>query len=265
MTIARLIKSPDEVLKHDLGPAVSLVGSVEVETRADAPGDQGVAVTTAITNGRAQMEVSAGDNGEIYQVTALLERADGSQSEVITEITVIDGSWVMPDGGVAMLSVNDFVARFTIEEVLRIADTGDGRIDQGLIISALRDAQAMVEASLVQRYVLPFDTVPALVETMIADIARARMQLGEPPEQVATKERQAYKLLERICDGKISLGAGVREDGSSGDPVLYTPGRRVYGDNLSDYGDGLNRYSSGFSSDVSVSSDRPSSDRRHRS
>lgn len=232
--ITRIIKQPAERLVLAAGAAVELV-SVNVAARGLVAG---VILTAAVTiaDGQATLTLDAGTNGESYLVTLVLELADGSEHESEFDVQVIDASWAMPGGGAPMLSVADFVARFGVEEVIRMTDAGDGRIDAGMLISALTDAQALAEGYISGRYALPMDPVPTLVQVLVADIARARLYTNEPPKSVEASERNAMKALRDIQTGQISLGvAAPASSDSVTDPVMFVAGKRRYPDNLDSY------------------------------
>ncbi len=136
-----------------------------------------------------------------------------------------------------MLSVADFVARVGKDAVLRLTDLGDGRIDKGLVIGALIDAQAQAEAHLAGRYRLPFATVPTLLTAIIADLARAGLYEDELPENVESKRKIAMRNLEALRDGKLQLGVEASSPSAApADPIKFDPGTRAYPDSLKDYG-----------------------------
>ncbi|MBA4779159.1 phage protein Gp36 family protein [Blastomonas sp.] len=232
MSVIRRLKSPQETLVEDLGLAQAIV-SVTSEARGLVSGSASLDLDDAIVAGRASLSIGGGSDGELYLITALLDTIGGDRDAQI-ELAVLDGSWTMPGGGAPMLSIEAFVDRFGLDEIILLTDAGDGRIDRKMLIGALSDAQAQAEAYLADRYTLPLATVPQLVEMAIADIAHARLYRREVPKNVEDAQRIAMRNLEAIGSGKIKLGIPLAPSTSS-DPVLIAPGRPVYGDRLKGY------------------------------
>ena len=143
--------------------------------------------------------------------------------------------WFMPDGSIPMLSIAGFIRRFGQDEVLRMTDDGTGEIDRDLLIAALTDAQGIAEGHLTGRYMLPFASVPVLVETIVADLARARLYTNEPPENVGAAARIAVRNLEKIQSGQIGLGTAALIGSNGSDPVRFTRGSAAYPKRLRDY------------------------------
>lgn len=238
MRVVSLIKSPAETLVHqvDLGGKGISLQPVLVEPRGLVAAVNGLSVQRVLEAGNLVIEIAGGDDGEIYAVTSAVEFADGGLSEIPFELAVIDGDWTMPDGGAAMLSISSFVARVGRDEVLRLTDTGDGRIDKGLVTGALTDAQAQAEANLAGRYALPFATVPVLVEAIIADLARAALYVDELPDNVAERRRIALRNLDAIRRGDLRLGTGaLAQTAAPTDPVRFDLGSRAYPDGIKGY------------------------------
>lgn len=232
MSVLRRLKSPQETLIEDLGPALAIV-SVSSEARGLVSGSAAIELDDAIANDRASLTISGGTDGELYLITALVSNIAGDRDTQI-ELSVLDGSWTMPGGGAPMLSIEAFVDRFGLDEIILLTDAGDGRIDRKMLIGALADAQAQAEAYLADRYTLPLASVPQLVEMAIADIAHARLYRRELPKNVEDAQKIAMRNLEAIGSGKIKLGIAMAPS-TSVDPVLIAPGRPVYPDRLKGY------------------------------
>ncbi len=238
MKVLSLVKSPVETIVHtvDLGGRAEVLGEIEAEARGLIPGSLPVTVLAELEAGNARFEIAGGSDGEIYALGALATLWNGAEQQLALELAVIDGDWTMPDGGVPMLSVAAFVSRVGRDEVLRQTDMGDGRIDKGLVIGALRDAQAQAEAHLAGRYALPFVTVPTLVEAIVADLARAGLYIDEMPDNVAERRKIALRNLEAMRKGELHLGAeALPQTQFPADPVRVRQGDRAYPDGLRDY------------------------------
>ncbi len=232
MSVIRRLKSPQETLVEDLGPALAIV-SVASVARGLVSGSGALALDDAVADGRANLSIGGGTDGELYLITALISTIAGDRDTQI-ELAVFDGAWTMPDGGAPMLSIERFVARFGLDEIIMLTDAGDGRIDRKMLIGALSDAQSQAEAFLADRYTLPLPTVPPLLEMIVADIAHARLYRREPPKNVEDAQKIAMRNLDAIATGKIKLGISPAPSTSS-DPGMIAPGTPAYPDRLKGY------------------------------
>ncbi|MCP9222743.1 DUF1320 domain-containing protein [Erythrobacter sp. LQ02-29] len=239
MRVVSIIKAPTERIVHrvDLGGRGAGQALVEIEQRGVVANAAAIGADAMLVEGNLELALSGGSDGELYLVEAQVPIEDGSTRAIAIEVAVIDGAWVMPDGGAPMLSVAAFVSRVGRDQVLRLTDMGDGRIDKGLVVNALVDAQAQAEAHLAGRFKLPFERVPAIIEAIVADLARAGLYENEVPENVETRRKLALRNLEGFRDGKLQLGSEARPEATAPrDPVRVRPGRRAYPDGLKDYG-----------------------------
>ena len=236
-----LIKQPGETLREQLvvgGVAtISAMVSIGVVARGYVPGGSPLLVTHSMFAGAAMLQIEGGADGERYMVTAIVDDADGERREQDIEVAVLDLAWQMPDGGAPMLSIADFVARFGIEETVRMTDErGDGRIGRDLLVRALTDAQAIVEMHVSVRYSLPLIPVPITLEMAIADIARGRLYPNGAPEGIDQSAKAALRMLERIQSGALPLpGADAAIATTSDTPILHHSAGRTYPDGLKDF------------------------------
>lgn len=236
--IVTLIKQPAEVLRetaHFDGLMV-IDGVVDIDvTPRSAVGGAAMTATAAVELGLVMVTLSGGSDGDQYLVTVRAEGDSGHIAEAELEVIVIDAAWVMPDGGAPYLTIAEFVGRFGLREAVAMTDgTGDGRIDRTYLISALIDAQAIVEGHIGARYALPLSTVPQLIKTWIGDIARGRLYPGGAPEGVEKASGQALRMLEHVRDGKMNLPSAeqLAAPAASDAPILHFSGGRTYPDNL---------------------------------
>jgi len=236
-------KQPAEELKLDLqfdrDIAVAQLIEIGAVARGLVAGAAPLTLNWALFGGRATATIGGGTDGERYLLTARAELADGSTRESDAEIVVIDGAWVMPDGGAPYLTIESFVRRFGLPEVVRMTDAdGSGRIDRDLLVARLTDAQAVVEAHLAGRYQLPLASVPIIIEKAIADLARASLYPNGAPEGVEEAAKASTRMLESIRDGKLPVpsAAPLVPAEQASDPVLFAPGDRAYPGGLKDYG-----------------------------
>lgn len=108
-------------------------------------------------------------------------------------------------------NVQDMVARFGDLEVLQIADrNADGMIDDDVVLVALADATAEIDAYL-GRFKQPFDEIPAILKRLCCDIARYRL-VATSGVLITEEIRNRYKidvldLLKALAKGEVQLGA----------------------------------------------------------
>ena len=236
IALQAIIKQPEEALQHvfELGQAVASIDAIAAVSRGLVSGSAALAVSAELDGEAVIGSISGGTDGERYLVTLKAVPAADAEGliEAELEVAVVDGTWTMPDGSVAYLSISDFVDRFGLEEVVRMTDgTGAGRIDRAMLIAALRDAQGIVDINLGGRYAVPLETVPDAIKTALADLARARLYPRGAPEGVADGAKAANRLLERISSGALPLsipGADQPASAESDAPIVFTEGRRAY-------------------------------------
>jgi len=232
--VETLLKQPSEALKRMLpfAGAAEIVRLIEVAAvaRGLVSGSAALVVAGALTAGALFLDIAGGSDGERYLVTARAEDAGGEIREAELEVAVIDGAWTMPDGGAPYLSIAEFVAKFGLEETVRMTDAeGSGRIDRQMLVSALSGAQAIADVHISARYAVPLATVPEIVKVALGDMARARLYPRGAPEGVAEQAKAGLKLLERIGEGRLPLPALAPTPAApSNSPILINQGHRQY-------------------------------------
>ena len=234
----RLVHQPGEVVDVGLGVVAAQAGPIVQVARGLVAGSAPLLVAATVPLDRTvELRVAGGTDGESYLLTTPLELADGSVREVEVEVTCIDGRWAMPDGGAPMLSIAEFVDIVGLEEAVRMTDAdGSGRIDRRQLTAALVAAQGSVEAAIGGRYALPLASVPVVLKTTIADLARARLYVNGAPEGVGEAAKAATRFLDRIASGAGTLpGAGQADVAPSQDGVLVAPGSLAYPDKLAGF------------------------------
>ncbi|WP_289145039.1 DUF1320 domain-containing protein [uncultured Sphingobium sp.] len=240
MAFETILKQPSEELRRSLTfngvSTVTALHSVDVVARGLVAGVAELGVVPQIFAGAVTLVISGGTDGERYLVTAIADDADGQRAETELEITVIDMAWTMPDGGTAYLSIAEFIDHFTLKEVMMMTDTGEGRIDRALLVNALIDAQATVDAHIASRYTVPLAQAPLIVKMMVGDLARVRLYPQGAPDGAAEQGKSAMRMLERIASGAMPIPAVTAPvEAVSDNPILIAPGYRAYPDGLRGY------------------------------
>lgn len=106
--------------------------------------------------------------------------------------------------------------------IARLADNdGDGAADQAAIESALEVASAIIDGYLAVRYAVPLEQAPVTVRELCIDLALYRLAHNSLKQTAEMRLRyeDAIKFLERVADGKASIGIDVDGDGASEDQV----------------------------------------------
>lgn len=103
-------------------------------------------------------------------------------------------------------------------------DDGVDVVNLDVVDAAIADADEEVDAFLSMHYTLPFDTTPALVKRMSADLAvcnlYARRDHLELPKQWADRCGATRRMLEKMAAGKLRLD--VPDPASSSDDGVET-------------------------------------------
>lgn len=131
--------------------------------------------------------------------------------------------------------VADMVARFGDLEVMQISDrNADGQIDDDVVLVALADATAEIDAYL-GRFKQPFAEVPPILKRLCCDIARYRLT-ATSGVQITEEIRIRYKidvldLLKALAKGEVQLGldsAGEQVAASENSIVFTNPKNRIF-------------------------------------
>lgn len=113
-------------------------------------------------------------------------------------------------------TLTDMVSRFGEREVIALTDRHfAGTIDDGVLSGALAEAATEIDAHLAGRYNTPLLPVPSLLVGVACDLARYRLcgAAVVTTEEIRNRYKDAIKLLEKISEGKLTLG-GMPADGT---------------------------------------------------
>jgi phage gp36-like protein len=167
-----------------------------------------------------------GADGETYLTTVVVEDDSGQNHEIDGEIAVVDLKFTVPLGITSTyLTAEEYIARFGLDETVRLTDqAGTGTVGEALG-KALTSAASRIEASLRTRYTLPLAEAPELLKDIAADLARERLHTLYPTPEVTARADRARADLKDIAAGKLELvvdAEAVEED--AGDlPTVYAP------------------------------------------
>lgn len=134
----------------------------------------------------------------------------------------------------------DLVDRFGTDELIQISNPTDPTatvVNATRIDNAITDIDALVDAKLAPRFTLPLASVPRVLRNIACDLVRARLYEDRITDHVASRERQALKLLDEISAGKLSLGLddAAQLTPAADGPQFTTPARVFTAGTLADY------------------------------
>jgi len=88
-------------------------------------------------------------------------------------------------------------------------DSLTGSVGEAVVVEAIADADAEIDAWIGGRYKVPFNLVPDVIRKISIDIAVYNLESrrgGDLPEVRKDRYRNAVKLLESIAKGTVTIG-----------------------------------------------------------
>lgn len=211
-----LVKQPGEALSFDVpmglgeGRSIAAIGSVVVTPRGLVAEVTALDATATGFSGQvAQIKIADGTDGELYAIAVSATDDAGDVVEADVELQVLELAFTAPADGQAITYIEPsaYIARYGLEEAVRLTDTHNiGRIDTAALNAALADAAAEIDAYLAKRFSVPLDPVPATLERIAGDIARARLHsFGTLPPVVERNLTDARRQLRDLAEGRAAL------------------------------------------------------------
>lgn len=126
------------------------------------------------------------------------------------------------------------------EEDLVLLTGGSGAINAAALDSAMRAAESEVNGYLGGVVSLPMDTVPDVLRLHACNIAYWYLDTDNPTKGAESRYKAAVRFLERVQDGKASLGVATTDEGSvaiapEGGVTIDAPGRIFTDERLNGY------------------------------
>ena len=87
-----------------------------------------------------------------------------------------------------------------------------GVIDDETLGTAIADAEALIHAALQQRYTLPFQNPPLLLQSIAVDLVHERLHEGVLPEEI--KRRGDHARTDSFMRRKNGAGLGCQRERS---------------------------------------------------
>lgn len=131
----------------------------------------------------------------------------------------------------------EMVARFGEREMIQLTDRDNetGEVNLDVLNAALADAQAEVDGYISVRYATPLVTVPDVVKSITADIARYRLYDTEVPETVEKRYEAALRFLRDVSARRASLDKDLNgEDAPVSNGIRISSRPRVFNDSSLD-------------------------------
>jgi len=131
-------------------------------------------------------------------------------------------------------STQDDIEKQIPEEILieLTDDAGTGEVDTDNIDRAIEDADDEIDSFLSLAYTLPLASTPGLVRRMSVDLAVCNLYSRRPHLEIpeSRKERcdSDRKLLEKIAQGKLSLGGDFPDPVNTGNSVELSCNTRIF-------------------------------------
>jgi phage gp36-like protein len=94
-------------------------------------------------------------------------------------------------------------------ELSNLHDPAATVVDAVRIQAAIMWASEEINSYIGFRYALPLTTIPYVLESKAADMARYQLDSLQPREDVRQRYEDALRWLKLVGDGKASLGVGL--------------------------------------------------------
>jgi len=124
----------------------------------------------------------------------------------------------------------DIINRYGSDELIVAADHDeDGVADPSVVEQGLKDASDEIDVYIGGRYTLPLAVVPQVLTRLCVDMALYHM--SKPPSVTEEKRKRfedAVKLLTKISEGKITLGASDPEGSGNAGGSFFQANDRLF-------------------------------------
>lgn len=99
------------------------------------------------------------------------------------------------------------INRFELTELIQLSDSAHiGMIDDAVVNAAISDASNLIDGYISGRYALPLQSVPSVLISICANIARYNMYDNAVTDVVQRNYDAAIRFLEQVGTGKIKMG-----------------------------------------------------------
>lgn len=116
--------------------------------------------------------------------------------------------------------------------LIQLTDDDDlGVVNDDRVTRAIADADATIDAYCQGRYSIPLDPVPDKMRQVSVDLAIYNLysRRGDAaPETRKDRHKEAIRFLEKVSEGKISLGASTPSPETTGNSVEIDQSDRIF-------------------------------------
>jgi phage gp36-like protein len=119
----------------------------------------------------------------------------------------------------------NLIDRFNETELTELTDFDVlGVINSAKLAQVIGDVDAVIDGHIGSRYTLPLATTPNVLMINACDMVRYRLHKDGAPDEVINRNKAAMRFLERIQEGKATLGEQEASEDSSGNQVHTASG-----------------------------------------
>lgn len=204
-------KQPGEIFPFNYDFRAQLAGA-EIANVAEVFNDKRGGGAALVNNGQAYaagfvtIYWGGGEDGGTYLTTVRINDTAGALHELDGEVLVKEIGFQVPELETTYLSADEYIARTTREETVRLTDEGrTGTVDAVKLLAALRDATEETEAYLRGRYVLPLASPPLLIKNIVAALARENLMRTRPVQAATDAAARARTQLRDLAAGRMEL------------------------------------------------------------
>jgi phage gp36-like protein len=127
---------------------------------------------------------------------------------------------------------SDIVDQLDEDSLIQLTDDEDaGEVNEGRVAKAIADADATINAYCQGIYMIPLDPVPDKIRQISVDIAIYNLfsRRGDTaPDIRIERHKEAIRFLEKVADGRISLGAATPAPVNTRDTVNILSNDRIF-------------------------------------
>lgn len=126
---------------------------------------------------------------------------------------------------------SDILDQIDERELIQVTDPEGEAVNDDIVTRAIEDADATISAYCQGRYTVPLDPVPGKIRQVSVDIAIYNLysRRGDTaPEIRQERHKEAIRFLEKVSEGKITLGASTPPATNTRDTVDIVSNDRIF-------------------------------------
>lgn len=127
---------------------------------------------------------------------------------------------------------DDILKQLSEAELIELTDDDElGVVDEAVVTQAIADADEEIDGHLAGVRTLPLSPVPGILRKVSVDIALWNLHSRKDdtiPEIRKERYKRAVRFLEKVAEGKITLGSGDPDPGAATDEAAYSAREQVF-------------------------------------